>query len=347
MRERTSREGCGRPRRRFLQALGGAFIGGSAGLAGCIGSVTDQRNNDGSLPSELVIGHPSPARPIYNVPVYSAFSQRMEDRGVTLKQKTFKGYTPLIAGMVRGEVDIAETSLPSLIKSRRENFPIAGFCGWTQQYVRALLVRDPIEEWSDVDGKTLVGHSDNSLTNLMLREMVRRELGEDANVEYTNLIGTPNRVAALRGGDYEATGVFESGARQAVADGVGSILAHAWDYFEDQTIAVWGALQKNLDENEKLYRIVTEELVNSYGELYDRAAEDVVADLDLTVGFPEYDTDTYVETLSAATENRVWPTDPADMLTDEKISRSQEIMQRVGIIDESIDPGSAVDRRFL
>lgn len=347
MNDRDKRGGGRRPRRRFLRTAGSALVGGSVTLAGCLSSGTDGGSESSSLPDELVIGHPSPARPIYNVPVYSTFSERMEERGVSLKQKTFNGYTSLIAGMVRGEVDMAETSLPSLIKSRQENFPITAFCGWTQQYVRALLVSGDIEEWSDVEGKTLVGHSENSLTNLVLREMVRQELGEDANVEYTNIIGTPNRVAALRGGDYEATGVFESGARQAAADGVGTILAHAWEYFDDQTIAVWGVLRENLDENEELYGVVTEELVNSYGELYERDANDVIDSLDLTVGFPEYDTATYVETLEAATENEVWPTDPSSMLTGEKISRAQEIMQRVGIIEEAIDPSSAVDRRFL
>lgn len=334
-------------RRRFLRTAGSTLAGGSAALAGCLSSVTDRGSGGESLPSELVIGHPSPARPIYNVPVYARFKERMEERGVSLKQKTFKGYTPLIAGMVRGEVDIAETSLPSLVKSRRENFPIVAFCGWTQQYVRALLVRNSVEEWSDIEGKALVGHSENSLTNLVLREMVHQELGESANVEYTNIIGTPNRIASLQGDEFEATGVFEAGARQATADGVGTILAHAWDYFDDQTIAVWGALQDNLDENEELYGVVTKELVNSYRSLYDRAAEDVIDELDLTVGFPEYDTSTYVETLRAATKNEVWPTDPDSMLTAEKITRSQEIMERVGIIEEPIDPTAAVDKKFL
>lgn len=331
-------------RRTFLKQA--SVLAGSSGvLAGCIGG----GNGDGksSLPEKITIGHPSPARPIYNVPIYSVFKDRMKERGVTIEQKTFKGYTPLIAGMTKNEVDIAETSLPSLIKSRNQNFPIVAFTGWTQQYVRGLLVKKDITSWSDLRGKTLVGHSPSSLTNLVLREMVRQELGENANVEYSNIIGTPNRIAALKSNEITATGVFESGARQAERDGVGHILAHAWDYFDNQSIAVWGTLQKNIDQNENLYQVISDELVNSYKEMYSKKSKTIIDSLDMSVGFPSYDSDIYVETLKSSTKNQVWPTDPSNMLTTEKMSRSRDIMKRVGIIDESADLESAVDRRFL
>lgn len=346
-------------RRRFLKASGAAATIGL--LAGCSGDGSDGGDggdgSDGSdggdggddvFPDTLRIGHPSPARPAYNVATYTTFLERMEDRGVTIEPKTFSGFTGVIAGMVSGEVDLAYVTPPSLINASREGFPITAFCELSQRFSQQVISVPGVDTWDELEGETLVAHSPQSFSALVLRASVMQNLGSIDAVDYRYIIGTPNRMAAIEEGETQATTVFLSGALAAEQEGYAKIFNNPNEDFDPMTLAQWAALDDQLEENEEMYRQITQEMLAAYEEFYERdSAELAQGTVNAPTGFPGFGVDIWERTIDAAKEDEMYPTDPATISTTEKFRRSIDLALETGLIEEDIDPSTLVDRRFL
>lgn len=357
-------------RRRFLKASGAATTVGL--LAGCSGEDGDggdggdgSDGSDGSdgnggdggdggdgdddvFPDTLRIGHPSPARPAYNVATYTTFLERMEERGVTIEPKTFSGFTGVIAGMVSDEVDVAYVTPPSLINASREGFPISAFCELSQRFSQQVISVPEVESWDELEGETLVAHSPQSFSALVLRASVMQNLGSVDAVEYRYIIGTPNRMAAIEEGETQATTVFLSGALAAEEEGYAKIFNNPNDDFEAMTLAQWAALDDQIEENEEMYREFTSEMLAAYEEFYERDSADLAeGTVNAPTGFPDFGVDIWEQTIDAAKDDEMYPTDPANISTTEKFRTSIDLALDTGLIEEDIDPETLVDRRFL
>lgn len=327
----------------------GGSDGGSGGSdGGSGGSDGGDSGDDDVFPDTLRIGHPSPARPAYNVATYTTFLERLEDRGVTIEPKTFSGFTGVIAGMVSDEVDVAYVTPPSLINASREGFPISAFCELSQRFSQQVISVPEVDSWDELEGETLVAHSPQSFSALVLRAAVMQNLGSVDAVDYRYIIGTPNRMAAIEEGETQATTVFLSGALAAEQEGYAKIFNNPNDDFDPMTLAQWAAMDDQIEENEEMYREFTREMLAAYEEFYERDSADLAqGTVNAPTGFPDFGVDIWEQTIDAAKDDRMYPTDPADISTDEKFRKSIDLALKTGLIEEDIDPGTLTDRRFL
>lgn len=353
-------------RRAFLKASGGAAA--TAFLAGCSGDGgsgdggsgsdgsdgsggsggTTTSGDGGGMPSTLRIGHPSPARPVYNVPIYSTFLSRMEEMGTTIEPVTFKGFTSMVAGMVSGEVDFGYVTPPALIKATNQGFPIAAFYELSQAFTQQVITQPDIESWEDLRGETLVAHSPQSFSALVLKGEVRKQLGSIDAVNYKYIIGTPNRLAAMRNDETPATTVFTSGAISAENEGYAKRFRNPNEDFDHMSLAMWTTLRENLNESTELYSTIAEEMGAAYEETYSGDAATIVEDaLNSPTSFPEFGADVWEQTLGVAREDSMWPQESSNMLTADKLDRSMDLAVTTGLIDEKVDPGTLTDRQFL
>lgn len=345
----TDRIAVGKTNRRgFLKAGGAASAGMIAGMAGCLGNGDGGDGDDGVFPDTLRVGHPSPARPVYNVPTYTTFLDRMADRGVTVEPHTFSGFTGVIAGMVSDEVDIAYTTPPSLVNSTNEGFPIRAISELSQRFAQMIITQPHVESWDELEGETLVAHSPQSFSALVLKSSVAANLGSVDAVDYQYIIGTPNRLAAMEAEETLATTVFTSGAISAEEEGYARMFHNPNDQNDAMTLAQWTVLEGKIEENPEMYQAFVDEMTASYQDIYDGDSQELANDaINSPTNFPEFGADIWAQTIDQAKEDEMFPRTKAEQSTSEKLSRSLELAVLTELIEESPDPSSLVDRQFL
>lgn len=373
---RTTRPTDSTSRRRVLQVGGTAGVIALTGLAGCSGAGDGDDGGDGMdggdgggddggdggdggttgtvdggedvFPDTLRVGHPSPARPVYNVPTYTTFLDRMAERDVTVEPKTFSGFTGVIAGMVSDEIDIAYTTPPSLVNSTNQGFPIRAISELSQRFAQMVIAQPEVESWEDLRGETLVAHSPQSFSALVLKSSVAANLGSVDAVEYRYIIGTPNRLAAMEAGETLATTVFTSGAISAEQEGYAKIFHNPNDQNEPMTLAQWTVLEGKIEENPEMYQQFVDEMTASYQDIYDGDSQTLAeAAINSPTNFPEFGAEIWAQTIDQAKADEMFPRTKAEQSTPEKLSRSLEVAVQTELIEEAPDPNSLVDRRFL
>lgn len=332
-------------RRRFLKTAG---VGALTGIAGCLGSDSDEGSSGAELPDTLTIGHPSPARPVYNLPTYTTFLDRMEEQGVTIEPKTFSGFTGVVAGMVSDEVDLAYVTPPSLVNATNEGFPIKSIAELSQRFSQQVIAQPDIDDWEELRGETLVAHSPQSFSALVLRSTVEANLGDIDAVDYRYIIGTPNRLAAMESGDTLATTVFTSGAISAEQEGYAKLFANPNDSFDPMTLAQWTLLESQINENEEMYQAIVDEMVAAYEDVYDGdSAELANSAINSPTNFPDFGEEIWTQTIDQAKEDEMWPAAKSDMLGESKVNAGLERAVATDLIEEAPDVDDIVDRRFI
>lgn len=327
---------------------GGDGGDGGGGDGGGDGGSTGGGGDEDVFPDTLRIGHPSPARPVYNVPTYTTFLDRMAERDVTVEPQTFSGFTGVIAGMVSDEVDIAYVTPPALVNSTNQGFPIRAIAELSQRFAQMVIAQPEVESWEDLRGETLVAHSPQSFSALVLKSSVAANLGSVDAVDYRYIIGTPNRLAAMEADETLATTVFTSGAISAEQEGYAKIFHNPNEQNEPMTLAQWTILERKMDENPEMYQTFVDEMTASYQDIYDGDAQALAeAAINSPTNFPEFGADIWAQTIDQARQDEMFPKTKAEQSTTEKLNRSLEVSVQTGLIEEAPDPASLVDRRFL
>lgn len=333
-------------RRRFLGAVG---TGVTVGLAGCISGGDGGDGGSGDvLPDTLRIGHPGPTRPTYSMPPYAHFLEEMEDRGVTIEPVTFDGFSPMIAGMVSGEVEIGYVTPPSLANAVGQGFPVRAFMELSQAFSQQVCTDPSVEGWDEIEGQTFILHSPSSFSAMVGRSAVEANLGDPEAVEYQYIAGTPNRLAAIEAGEGVATTAFMSGVIDAEERGIVNHFSNPNDDFDHMSLATWTSLQEDLEENEEMYQTIVDVMLEAYEDMYERDAEELITLIqNAPTDFPDYDPAIWIEALEIAREDEMWNTDLSEHMTEEKFTTSFELAQRAELIEEVPSVDDVVDRQFL
>ncbi|RQG87880.1 hypothetical protein EA462_13535 [Natrarchaeobius halalkaliphilus] len=362
----------GSGRRTILKTVG---AGVTVGLAGCMGNgdddngasdsdtsgsddIGDEQSDDDmggevEIPNPLRIGHPSPAMAGYSVPTYSLFNEEMESRGVEIEPVVFNGFTAMVAGIVSGEVELGYSNPPAIINSIREGFPISSFLELNQKFSQQIIAQPDIESWEELEGAPVAAHSPQSFSALTLRATAESQLGDPEAFDLSYIAGTPNRISAMEEEEVDATTVFASAAIDVEERDIAQWFHNPNDDVaaEPLSLAQWVTTDDRLNEYEEVYRTIAEELTNSYEQAYETDPQELAEMIfDSPAEFPAYDSgdiEVWEQTIEAAQEDEMWETDMSNMLTDERVSRSIDLAERTGLIDEVIEVDDLVDRRFL
>jgi NitT/TauT family transport system substrate-binding protein len=320
-------------RREFIKTLG---LG--------VGALTlgDPRWLFAQTTKTITVGSASRARPIYGLALYSASERILKpELGIALQEKTFKGFVPSFAAMVRGDVDLSYQTLPALTRAIKEKFAVKGFLGYVEQFVFYMVARSDIKSLDELvsiikkrarSGKKLkiASHSPTSQAHIAII-MILREKGIDPkkDVEIVFLSGTPRRLAALKAKNIDATVISTSRAIDKAIKGEITILAKMSDYAPNQSVIIWVAGEETLAKRSKDVLDVTKSLIRSYREMYTRDLKELAEFAAKQKPYSKFSQpETLLETLKAAREMKLWPADGG--ITDERIKAAQKFLVESG-----------------
>jgi NitT/TauT family transport system substrate-binding protein len=322
-------------RRDFLKTLG---LG--------VGALTlgDPRWLFAQAEKTITVGSASSARPIYGLALYSASERILKpELGIALKEKTFKGFVPSFAAMVRGDVDLSYQTLPALTRAIKEKFAVKGFLGYVEQFVFYMVARSDIKSLDELvatikerakSGKKIkiASHSPTSQAHIAII-MILREKGIDPkkDVEIVFLSGTPRRLAALKAKNIDATVISTSRAIDKAIKGEITVLAKMSDYAPNQSVIIWVAGEETLAKRSKDVLDVTKALIRSYREMYTRDLKELAEFAAQQKPYSKFSQpETLLETLKAAREMKLWPADGG--ITDERIKAAQNFLVESGFM---------------
>lgn len=342
-------------RRSLIKAIGGSA---AIGLTGCLqqgdgggsGDSTDSGTVQFSDPFR--VGIPAPVLFVMNFAVWPGFHDVMsQEEDVETQMKGFNSYTAMSAGLLKEEVGVGFLTLPAIAKARAQNLPIKAVAGFQQQYVFPLIVKNDIESWDDLEGKTLAVHSPQAMSTAAARHIVKEEMGDVDAVNYTNIFGSSNRVSAIESGQVDASVVLLDAAYSAELNGSAKIFARPWEYdsLKQQTAAAWVKLGTTLQEENGANKTdkIVEHMLSGYEKTYQTDPQEVVTrgtDMESYAGFKKA---TFVEALKVAREIELWPKDGG--LDPKFIENAQDTFVDTGLLKEEnrVTPEELVDDRFL
>lgn len=345
-----------------------AVVGSSiVGIAGCIGGsgnnnqTTTENTGNGnpngtengsggnsfSPPETATVGFPSPALGIFDYAVFPGFQNQLE--GSSVERQVFNGYSPMVASFVRGDHNFGFMALPAAIDTVNEGFPLRVISGHTEEHAFSLIVQNDISSWEELEGGTVAVHSPSSTSTAAAKAMIEQELGDPDAVEYTNILGTPNRLSAMQAGEVDAASVFASGGYNAEEEGYAQVLGVPWEYdvLSDQVGFVWVTLDSVLEENEDLLEYYITNMHDSYSWLYETDTGTIVDEALATDIYPDFSRDAWVRTLNEVKEVDLWPEDGG--MSEENLERAQDLLVNTGLIAEEdrVNRDQFVDDRFL
>ena len=304
-----------------------------------------------TVPDPYLVGSPSPAQPVYNFAINPLFENTMRDaHGVDVNLKTHRGFTPMVAGLVREEFDIGYLTLPTYINARNQGFPLISPLGFLKEFDFILIGSADMQSVDELEGKTIALHSPQSMSTMTGKTIVKEEFGDVDAANYEFIIGTPNRLAALQAGNVDAAVVFLSGALQGEKDGYAKILANPWDYdvLASMAAAVWVTLEERVEEDPELIQEVVTQMLDAYERAYSSDAQDVTTQAIETGIYPPFDDDVWLESFERARDIRIWPTEEGGLIPSQW-SRAMDRLQDVGLLaqEDRIRPRDLFTKQFL
>lgn len=309
----------------------------------------DGAASESPLPDTITIGHTSPAMPVHHFAMYPSYMNIIGD-AAGIERQVYGGQTPMIAGIIKGEIDFGFNSPSAVAQALNQGFPIVALYGYMQQYNFSIVVNpDEISSWEDLRGEGVAVHSPSSVSAAATAVMAQEELGsvDELSIEY--VLGTPNRLAALQSGQVAAATVFRSGAVQAQKDGYGAVLASPdeYDRLSTQTVQFWVTLETALEDREAELRAEIEPLQQAYQDLYDRDPETITQEAIDTGFYGEFDFDVLQETLEYYRDIEMWPVDGG--LSQESVGNAYDLLVETELLEADVVPDydDLVDDRFL
>ena len=317
-------------RRQFIAGVGAATTG--IALGGCIGG-----DGGGGMGDSYQIGVNGPTAPVWEYAAFPLFDDRaQEEHDMEAERTAFMGFSDVVAGAVSEEADFCYISLQALINSRAEGIPIKAFLGNGNEYVFPLAVTDEIENWEDLEGRTIGVQDTSAVSYASTVAMVNEELGDPEAVEYSTMAGTENRLAAIESGELDAAAVTSSAAFAAEEEGYASILAFPWEYevTNDQTALVWATTEEKIESESEELQEVADLLVEAQQAVYEEDPGDLISRSQEYDFYPSFDagTDPWEQSLELAREYELWAQD--GNIAQEEMDRAQDLLVETALIEE-------------
>ncbi|MBQ3062533.1 MAG: ABC transporter substrate-binding protein, partial [Clostridia bacterium] len=225
----------------------------------------------------------------------------------------------------------------------REDHPVV-FGQLTKRDGSCIVGRtDDDFEWSDLEGKTIIGGRKGGMPEMTL-EYVMRQNGvvphEDAvvdtSVQFNMMAG------AFTGGSGDYVTLFEPTATEVAEAGKGYILTSVGLESGEIPYTAFFASKSYIDKNSELIQRFTDVIARGQKWVMENTAEDVakaIADQ-----FPDND----VKTLATVTQRHkdidAWNETP--VMKKEAFERMQDVMETAGELDARVDFDLLVDNSF-
>lgn len=243
----------------------------------------------------------------------------------------------VIAGLIRGDVDVGNIGLTEAIKASQTGVPIKIFYVSQQRFEFVMVSQENIKTFDDLAGKKVAYHSPGSGTEILQRVLVRQhDPALEDKIDWVVLPESPNRAAAMIAGEIDVTSLEFADVLTLQEEGDFNILG-VWSDIEGPSgnaiSTVWVASEEYYNKNKETLA----EFATHLQEGYDKFYEDKDAWVQLASELIEVDENRLNQSYDFYLESEMYPKSGEPPLTPELWKQLDEFFTEIG---EYEDPAS-------
>jgi NitT/TauT family transport system substrate-binding protein len=243
----------------------------------------------------------------------------------------------VIAGLIRGDVDVGNIGLTEAIKAAQTGVPIKIFYVSQKRFEFVMVSQENIKTFDDLAGKKVAYHAPGSGTEILQRVLVRQhDPSLEDKIEWTVLPESPNRAAAMIAGRIDVTSLEFADVLTLQEEGNFNILGY-WSDIEGPSAnaisTVWVASEDYYNQNKETLA----ELATHLQEGYDMFYEDKDAWIQLASETVDVDNERLNKSYDFYLETEMYPKSGEPALTAELWKTLDEFFIQIG---EYEDPAS-------
>ena len=287
------------------------------------------------------------AHSVFYAPQYAAIKLGyFEEEGLTIDLINGQGADKVMTAVLSDQVDIGFSGPEAAIyvyNEGKEDYPRV-FAQMTKRDGAFIVGREPNENFSieDLKGKYIIGGRKGGVPEMTLEYVIKNaglslnELEIDTGIQFANMGG------AFTGGLGDYVALFEPTASALEQEGKGYVLASIGELSGEIPYTAYYAKASYIKENPEIIQGFTNAIYKGQQWVRSASAKEIaeaIADF-----FP----DTDVEILKKVAERYktidAWNSDP--ILTEDSLSRLQDVMEEAGELDARAPYEAIVDTSF-
>lgn len=179
----------------------------------------------------------------------------------------------VIAGLIRGDVQVGNIGLTEAIKAAQTGVPIKIFYVSQKRFEFVMVGQEDITGLDQLAGKKVAYHAPGSGTEILQRVLVRQhDPALEDQIDWVVLPESPNRAAAMLAGEIDVTSLEFADVLTLQEEGSFNILGY-WSDIEgesaDAISTVWVASEDYYNENQEALQELATNLQAGYDSFYD------------------------------------------------------------------------------
>lgn len=243
----------------------------------------------------------------------------------------------VIAGLIRGDVQVGNIGLTEAIKAAQTGVPIKIFYVSQKRFEFVMVSRGDIKNFDQLAGKKVAYHAPGSGTEILQRVLVRQhDPALEDQIDWVVLPESPNRAAAMLAGEIDATSLEFADVLTLQEEGNFNIMGQ-WSDIEGESAnaisTVWVASEDYYNENQE----ALQELATNLQAGYDTFYEDQQAWVDLASETVDVDEDRLNRSYEFYLGEEMYPVAGQPALTPELWKSLDKFFTEIG---EYEDPAS-------
>lgn len=244
----------------------------------------------------------------------------------------------VVAGLIRGDVDVGNIGLTEAIKATQTGVPLKIF-GVSQRRFEFVMVSQPeITDLSQLAGKRVAYHAPGSGTEILQRVLVRQfDPALEKKIKWVVLPESPNRAAAMLAKRIDVTSLEFADVLTLQGKGDFNVLGEWGDITGPSANAistVWVASEEFFSENKRKLEALAQKLQEGYGQVY----EDKQAWMDLAQEIlPDVEAERLSKSYDFYVDQQMYPVAGEPPLTAELWKQLDGFFREIG---EYEDPAS-------
>jgi NitT/TauT family transport system substrate-binding protein len=259
----------------------------------------------------------------------------LQDAGAEVVELTED--SAVIAGLIRGEIDVGNIGLTEAIKAAQTGVPIKIFYVSQKRFEFVMVSQENIKTFDQLAGKRVAYHSPGSGTEILQRVLVRQhDPSLEKKINWVVLPESPNRAAAMLAGEIDVTSLEFADVLTLQEEGNFNIMGY-WSDIEgpsSQAIStVWVASEDYYNQNKESLTDLAIDLQAGYDTFY----EDKQAWLDLASEVVNVDRNRLNQSYAFYEETEMYPVSGQAPLTPKLWKTLDEFFIQIG---EYEDPAS-------
>lgn len=244
----------------------------------------------------------------------------------------------VIAGLIRGDVDVGNIGLTEAIKAAQTGVPIKVFYVSQQRFEFVMVAQPGIDNFDKLAGKKVAYHAPGSGTEILQRLLVRQhDPALEDKIDWVVLPESPNRAAAMIAGEIDVTSLEFADVLTLQDEGAFELLG-GWGDIEgesrDAVSTVWVTSEEYYNENKDRLQ----ELATQLQEGYDRFYEDKEGWVSFAAERVEVDEARLAKTWEFYNEQEMYPTSGEVPLTAEHWESLDGFFREIGEYEDPASP---------